>query len=158
MLDAFLKIISTLEVEKLPYCIIGGIALLLYGGRTSTIDLDFYFVAKNRKKLISVLEALGAEVHPRGEFQYQGIFRGFRFDVLVADRWVGLPALKRAKKVNFGNIFVQVATPEDLIIMKTLADRPMDRRDVQELRELFKSIDESYIESKLNAARKALLK
>jgi len=157
VLETFLKIISTLEDEKLPYCIIGGIALLLYGGRTSTLDLDFYFVARNRKKLVSVLEALGTELHPRGEFQYQGVFRGFRFDILVADRWVGLPALKRAKKVSFGNIFVQVATPEDLIVMKTLADRPIDRRDIQELRELFKNLDERYIERRLNATRSALM-
>lgn len=157
MLEAFLKIISTLEDEELPYCIIGGIALLLYGGRTSTLDLDFYFVARSRKKLVSILEALGAQIHPRGEFQYQGIFRGFRFDVLVADRWVGLPALKRAKKISFGNIFVHVATPEDLIVMKTLADRPMDRRDVQELRELFNNIDEKYIERRLNTTKKAIV-
>ena len=156
MLEAFLEIISVLEQSKIPYCIIGGIAVLIYGGRTSTLDLDFYFVAKSRKRLVISLEALGATLCARGEFQYQGSFRGFRFDVLVADRWIGLPALKRAKKVKFGDITLRVATPEDLIVMKTIADRPIDRRDTQELRELFRELDEPYINKRLTVTRTAM--
>lgn len=156
MLQSFLEIIEALETAQIRYCVIGGIAVLMYGGRASTLDLDLYLVAKSRLRLLNTLRALGASVQPRGEFQYQGKYKGFRFDVLVADRWVGLPALRRAKKIVFGKTSLKIATPEDIIIMKTLADRPIDRRDVQELREILKSIDERYIQKRLEITRRAL--
>ncbi len=154
MLDAFLEIIRLLEKAKIPYCLIGGVAVLMYGGRASTLDLDFYIVARHRKRLIRAIETIGATIEARGEFQYKGSFRGFRFDVLIADRWVGLPAIKRAKKQTFGNTSLNIATAEDVIIMKTLADRPIDRRDIQELREIFPSIDNKYIDDRLKYIRK----
>jgi hypothetical protein len=65
--------------------------------------------------------------------------------------------VKRAVEKKLGNYFVRVATPEDLIILKTIADRTIDRRDVEELRELFgKSLDEIYIQKKLKKLRKMM--
>jgi hypothetical protein len=156
VLEAFLEIISALEKGKVTYCIIGGIAVLIYGGRASTLDLDIYLVSSNRKKLIKTCTDLGATLHPRGEFQYQGTYRGFRFDVLIADRWVGLPAIKRAKKMSFASKILRIATPEDIIVMKSIADRPIDRRDIEELREIFTDkLDESYIQRRIRSVSKA---
>ena len=78
MLEAFLEIISALEKSKVTYCIIGGISVLIYGGRASTLDLDIYLVSSNRKKLVKTCKELRATLHPRGDFQYQGTFRGAR--------------------------------------------------------------------------------
>ena len=122
--------------------------------KLATLDLHFYFVAKNRKKLVKTLETLGAILDARGEYQYQGLYLGFRFDILVADPWVGLPAIKRSKIMTFEKTKIRLATPEDLIVMKTVADRPIDRRDTVELRELFKNLDEKYIQKRLEIIKK----
>ena len=65
--------------------------------------------------------------------------------------------VKRAKKTKLGQYFVKVATPEDLIVLKTLPDRSIDRRDIEELRELFdKKLDEKYIKQKLKKLKQLL--
>lgn len=157
MLEAFLEIVAALERAKIPYCVIGGIAVLLYGGRASTLDLDVYILTRSRQKTLDTLANLGAELSARGEFQLKGRYRGFAIDLLIADRWLGVPALKRAKKLAFAKKTLRVATPEDVIVMKTIADRPVDRRDIAELRELFsKRLDEKYIEKRLTAVRNTL--
>ena len=54
------------------------------------------------------------------------------------------------KKIKLGTKKVPVATPEDLVVMKTLSDRPIDRRDVSELREIFEGkLNEAYIKKTL---------
>lgn len=86
----------------------------------------------------------------RSESQMKGLIRGFAIDIPIADRWIGIPAIKRFKLVPFGKSKIRVATPEDVIVMNTVADRPVDRRDVTELRELFgDKLDEKYITHRL---------
>lgn len=42
--------------------------------------------------------------------------------------------------------FGKIASPEDIIVLKSLADRSIDKRDIQELREILgKKLDETYI-------------
>lgn len=52
-------------------------------------------------------------------------------DILVAKTPFEEEVLRRAVLVEVGSIEVPVATPEDLIVYKLLADRPRDREDVR---------------------------
>lgn len=78
-------------------------------------------------------------------------------DILFADHYVGADVVERAVEKKLGDTFVRIATPEDLIVLKSLADRAIDRRDIEELRELFKGkLDEGYIQKKLQKIKKML--
>jgi len=78
-------------------------------------------------------------------------------DLLYADHYVGADVVHRAVEKKLGNIFIRIATPEDLIVLKSIADRSIDKRDIEELRELFgKKLDEDYIEKKLRYVKKLL--
>lgn len=58
---------------------------------------------------------------------------------------------------KIGNQCVKIATAEDLIVLKTLADRWLDRRDNEELREIFRDkLDERYIDKKVQQMNKKL--
>jgi hypothetical protein len=70
---------------------------------------------------------------------------------------VGIQAIRRARKRKFLGRPTRIARPEDIIIMKTVADRPIDRRDVAELEEIFGSrLDRGYIRRRLAAIRKEM--
>ncbi|MCB1215414.1 MAG: nucleotidyltransferase, partial [Deltaproteobacteria bacterium] len=76
-------------------------------------------------------------------------------DILWADPYVGQEVVLRAVAKPLAKHWVRVATPEDLIILKTLANRSIDRRDIEELRELFsRKLDEAYIQKKLQQVQK----
>jgi len=157
MLANLEKLVNLLNRSPVDYCVIGGIAILLYGGRASTIDFDFYVLVSQKDELLHLFDSLGIKSRAVGEFQIKAKFHEIPIDILIADEWVGIPALKRAKILKLSQSRVKVASPEDLIIMKTLADRPIDRRDIEELKELFgRKLDSRYIQRRLKLIQKDL--
>jgi hypothetical protein len=152
-IERFLKILTS---QKVPFCIIGGVAVLLHGGRASTIDFDLYVVTDDVDSLRKAVKGRRVKILLSTPEQLRLSFEEMNIDVLIADPILGKIVVKRAKKLSLGRNKVPVATPEDLIIMKTLADRPIDRRDVEELRELFaSSLDKKYISSQLSKIKRA---
>jgi hypothetical protein len=59
--------------------------------------------------------------------------------------------------MKLGQSSVAAATAEDLIVLKTLADRSIDRRDIEELIELYGSeLDFEYINKTLAEITRSL--
>ena len=150
MLKTIENVVALLDEAKLRYCIIGGIGVLLHGGRASTLDCDLYLLAKDGKKLIALFTASRIPCEALGDYQIRAKVRRLSIDVLLDDTTLGKDVLKRAQRLPLGKSVVRVASPEDLIILKTIADRPIDRRDVEEIREIFVGrLDERYIKGQL---------
>ena len=157
MLEPLVKITELFKVNHISYCLIGGLATLLHHGRANTVDMDFYVLVQSLKTVKSLFEKQGFTVQNLGDDQLRAKIGSVPLDILLADAYVGVTVVKRSAPKKLGKNTVQVATPEDLIILKTLADRSIDRRDVEELRELFgESLDEKYIEKTLKKVRKLL--
>ncbi len=69
-------------------------------------------------------------------------------DFLFADDEFKKTMLGRSSSVSIAGSSVRIPTPEDLIILKLLSDRPQDRIDVEHIRETQKrDLDEAYIRS-----------
>ncbi len=133
------------------YVVIGGIAVLLHGGRASTIDFDLYILADDFKRVEKHLTDNGCNITMKADHQLRLTFAGIQIDVLEADAVLGANIFARSVRRKIVTAECNVATPEDIIILKTLADRPIDRRDVAELREIFAgALDETYISTTLN--------
>ncbi len=146
-IEEFLKILKSAHLQ---YCIIGGFAVLLHGGRASTIDLDFYILAKDIDLLKSILKSHRIKMEKKGDFQLIAKFRSVKIDILIAAESIGESVIQRAQIKTLGKSKVSVATPEDLIVLKTIAGRSLDLRDIEELREIFQDhLDEQYIQSQL---------
>ncbi|MFO1518834.1 MAG: nucleotidyltransferase [bacterium] len=157
MVEILFEVIELFEKEKIDYCLIGGLAMMVYGGRANTVDIDFYLLVNDLKKVFSLFHQRKIEAHPAGEYQLKARFKGVPIDLLLADHYVGAEVVKRAKKKKLGGKNVKIATPEDLIVLKTLADRSIDRRDIEELRELFgKKLNQKYIAKKLKQLKELL--
>ena len=107
-------------------------------------------MASDFKALVSHLIKHGATLPLKAEHQLRFTFGGIQVDVLEADSVLAATIFTRSTRHKIVHSECNVATPEDLIILKTLADRPIDRRDVAELREIFADkLDESYVAATL---------
>lgn len=152
MLKTLLKVIELFKSHNIDYCVIGGLAMLLHQGRANTVDIDFYVLVDDLKAVSKLFHENQYPVASAGKFQLKAKVDNVPIDLLYADHYIGSDVVKRGIEKKLGEHFVRVATPEDLIILKTLADRSIDRRDIEELRELFgKRLDEKYIQKKLKA-------
>jgi Nucleotidyl transferase of unknown function (DUF2204) len=150
ILQSVEKIVKLFESSNCKYVVIGGIAILLLGGRASTIDFDLYVLADDFSVLEKHLVNHGAILTLKGDHQLRFTFDGVQVDVLEADSVLASLIFSRSTRHKIVLSECQVASPEDLIILKSLADRPIDRRDVEELRELFDGkLDETYIAATL---------
>ncbi|OGQ06819.1 MAG: hypothetical protein A3G32_00415 [Deltaproteobacteria bacterium RIFCSPLOWO2_12_FULL_40_28] len=157
MLETLIKVVQIFKKEKIEYCLIGGLAMLLHNGRANTVDMDFYILVNDLKKISDLFLKLGYETRSAGDYQIKTKIDNVPIDLLYADHYVGADVVHRAVEKKLGNIFIRIATPEDLIVLKSIADRSIDKRDIEELRELFgKKLDEDYIEKKLRYVKKLL--
>lgn len=147
-------IVQIFEESSCRYTVIGGIAILLHGGRASTIDFDLYVLADEFAKLTQHLAARGARVLLKADHQLRIELAGIHVDILEADQILSETIFTRSERRKIVNAICNIATPEDLIILKTLSDRPIDRRDIAELREIFEGkLDENYVDSTLKKYR-----
>lgn len=151
------EIAESLDEERIPYMIIGGQAVLIYGRPRLTRDIDitlgidpddFALVEKTCKKLkLKMLPenpknfAKETNVLPAEEPT-----SGIRIDFIFSFSPYETQAIKRAKEIIIDNYPVKFASCEDVIIHKMVAARAIDAEDVKSI--LIKnkdSIDLEYI-------------
>jgi len=151
ILQSIDQIVKLLETSNCQYVVIGGIAVLLHGGRASTLDFDLYILADDFLSLEQHFITHGAKLSLKSDHQIRFQIAGVQVDALEADAILAKTIFKRSMRRKIVTAECNIATPEDLIILKTLADRSIDRRDIEELREIFSnSLDETYITATLN--------
>lgn len=136
------KIGACLGKHGLPYMIIGGQAVLLYGEPRLTRDIDITLgVSADRvDDLLAVVRELSLKpLHKDIEsFVRQTMVlpaideaTGIRVDFIFSFTPYETGAIKRAKKLTIMDQEVCFASPEDLIIHKIFAGRPRDIEDVR---------------------------
>jgi predicted nucleotidyltransferase len=151
------KVASSLNKRGIPYMVIGGQAVLVYGEPRLTKDIDITLgigpEALNQIKGIS--ETLGLKplvkdakafvketmVFPVGE-EKSGIRVDFIFSFSLYER----QAIARSRAIVFGRTEVKVAALEDVVIHKIVAGRPRDLEDVESILLKNPDYDIRYIE------------
>ena len=136
------KIGACLQDHKIPYMIIGGQAVLLYGEPRLTRDIDIT-LGINYDALDKILEiAKELSLRPLPEnldsfvrqtmvFPAIDDLTGIRVDFIFSFTPYETAAIRRAKKMLILNQNVFFASPEDVIIHKIFASRPRDLEDVR---------------------------
>ena len=138
------RIASALSARKLPYMIIGGQAVLLYGEPRLTKDIDIT-LGVNIDRLDELLSMSGdLSLAPLPEDVQAFVQKTMVLPVL--DRRIGIrvdfifsftpyetQAIRRARKVTLAGQEVCFASLEDLMIHKIFAGRPRDIEDVRNL-------------------------
>jgi predicted nucleotidyltransferase len=138
------KIAQRLDEGKIPYMIIGGQAVLLYGSPRLTRDIDITLGVDTDK--FSVIETIctksGLKILPENPEDFaketnvlpaeESKIR-IRVDFIFSFTPYETQAVKRAKKVLMNDYPVKFASCEDVIIHKMVAARAVDLEDVKNI-------------------------
>lgn len=150
------RIAASLKVRKIPYMIIGGQAVLLYGEPRLTRDIDVTVGAgvSCLPDLLRSVEDIGLTCLPDDVDSFvrrtmvlptQHGETGIRVDFIFSYTPYEIEAIARAHKVNLAGQEVAFASVEDLIIHKVFAGRPRDLEDVRSVLLRNRDIDTDYI-------------
>ncbi|MBI4479192.1 MAG: nucleotidyltransferase [Acidobacteria bacterium] len=143
MFDHLLEqIANSLDAAGIPYMVVGGQAVLLYGEPRFTRDIDVTLgIGPERlDQVMSLVTHNGwharAGVSP--EFVSKSMVlpcedpaSGIRIDFIFSVSAYEQEALRRARKVRRGQAEVCYASAEDVVIHKMVAGRPRDLEDVR---------------------------
>lgn len=151
------KIAQTLDEKNIPYMIIGGQAVLLYGSPRLTRDIDITLGVDTDKFFLvnRICKELGLNILPENPEDFVKETKvlpadepesRMRVDFIFSFTPYETQAMQRIQKVLINDYLVKFASCEDLIIHKMIAARAIDIEDVKNI--LIKnknSIDIEYI-------------
>ncbi len=145
MFQSLLKRLARgLSRARIPYMVIGGQAVLLYGEPRLTRDIDVTLGlgVGEVDRVVTVTERLGLKTIIRN---YRAFVNktmvlpvieprtSIRVDFIFSFTEYERQAISRSRRVRLGNTGVRFASLEDLIIHKVMAGRPRDIEDVQSI-------------------------
>ena len=130
------------------HVLIGGAVVQLYAKRARTRDVD-YLVRVGPERVASLRERL-TEAGLRVETKAPWHLRAWKSDILYADLVVAeVPVqdeiIDKAVLHDVAGSQIPLATPEHLIVLKVIAGRPRDLRDVEDVRESVAQLDDAEI-------------
>lgn len=135
------KLAVTLDAAGLPYMVFGGQAVLLYGEPRLTRDIDITLGVDTGQApaVLRTIRQAGFRVLVSDPEQF--LSRTFVLPVLDPDSNIRIDfvfslteyerqCIDRGKTIRIRRVDVRFVSPEDLIVMKTIAGRPRDLEDV----------------------------
>lgn len=164
---SYKKLFERLNASECGYVVVGGLAVILHGHTRLTTDTDLVvdLAAVELESFLNALDALGFK--PRVPVELMSFARPERrqqwrqdkgmqvFSLFHPDqpRWVidlftDAPIafdelVSRSEIKEIEGTRVRVASIDDLITMKTIADRDIDRSDVESLKKI-RELDADY--------------
>jgi predicted nucleotidyltransferase len=143
------KLIGRELKRKIECFAIGGSAMMFYGAKETTKDVDLVFMKKEdfdlmkktlykigfneKKDIVKIFEHY--EVAEKKPVMMEG--RDTRFDLFleeVISFKISDSILERAREIHeFGNLIIKTVNPEDIILLKCATEREKDREDAFEL-------------------------
>ncbi len=146
----------SLDKRSIPYMVIGGQAVLLYGEPRLTRDIDVT-LGIGPDRFAEILELAGQQgwrILPESpaEFVPKTLVlpcldpeSGIRVDFIFSFSDYERQAMTRVRRVTIGKASVRFAALEDLIIHKVVAGRALDLDDVRKILLKKPSLDLSYL-------------
>lgn len=163
--SALREAVDFLEARGIPYMVIGGLANLVWGSPRATLDADITAWVEEGGVEAVVAELCEAfEPFPKDPQAFVASLRVLpmktrlgRFDLVFGALPYEREAIRRAVPVELGGRRVRVCSPEDLVIMKVLADRPQDILDLRGVAERQRSkLDRKYLDPIVQGLAKEL--
>ena len=156
----FQRILSRLarELKKasIPYMVIGGQAVLLYGEPRLTRDIDVTLGigVDELARIKRILPAMRLKVLVKKDQEFvkrtmvlPAIDResDIRVDFIFSFSPYGRQAIERARDVKIGRTIVTFASLEDVVIHKVISGRPRDLEDIRSILVKNPKYDSDYI-------------
>lgn len=152
LIEGFIQLNTFFQDHKIRYCIIGGLAAGYWGIPRFTKDVDFTVVSRtgNLTPLLTLMKKNNFHIVEKGPGQMQITGHDslrFEADIILAETdyqdWV----VQRARPVPMFNITAPICSPEDLIILKLIANRRQDLLDIENvLKNCANQLDKKYLQ------------
>lgn len=160
------RLAGALTDAGLPYMVIGGQAVLVYGEPRLTRDVDVTLGA-DPTRLADVLGVCGRLgliplVEPEAFVAETLVLpceepeTGLRVDFIFSYEGYEREAVARAATVRLGGTDVRFASVEDLVVLKVVAGRPRDLEDVAGVLVRNPALDAAYVRRWLAAFEEAV--
>lgn len=161
------KTARELSRQNIPYMVIGGQAVLLYGEPrlTKDIDITLGIGIDGLDKIKGIVESLSLKplIRDVDSFVQQTMVfpvieekSGIRVDFIFSFSHYEKQAIERANEIRLANIAVKFAALEDVVIHKIIAARARDLEDVRSILLKKPDYDVDYIEKWLAEFDKSL--
>jgi predicted nucleotidyltransferase len=161
------KVAAALEKSRIPYMIIGGQAVLLYGEPRLTKDIDIALGVgiERLSEIRTIVDRLRLDYLTDNvdDFTKRTMVlpvsdrkSGIRVDLIFSFSLYERQAIERAREVSLGRTKVKFACLEDVVIHKMIAGRPRDIEDVESILSKNPRYDSDYIEKWLGEFDAAL--
>jgi hypothetical protein len=166
--EALLKLLAReLDRAQIPYMVIGGQAVQLYGEprMTRDIDLTLGLGSEGLDRVLGVCRACGLKPLPAvpAEFVRETMVlpalderTGIRVDFVFSFTDYERQAIGRSRPVDLGGVNVHFAAVEDVVVHKLVAGRPRDMEDVRSIVVKNPGLDRAYVERWLGGFDRAL--
>jgi len=164
--EAALEFVALLGELQLPYMIIGGVAVGLWGEPRATLDVDLTIWVEPDRLEATVAE-LASRLALRTAEPTESLRRlrllpvratnGVSVDLLFANWPIERQALDRAVWLHIGKVAVRVAPLDYLLFLKLISDRPKDATDAEVLiRRHRGKMDVSWLEAELSSLAQSM--
>jgi hypothetical protein len=157
MFEKLLILISqALDKNSIPYMIIGGQAVLLYGEPRLTRDIDITLGVgiSELNNILNILRKINLKALPENVASFvkktfvipvKDLKTGIRVDFIFSQTSYEKQAIKRANLIKIESNVIRFASLEDVIIHKIFAGRPRDLEDVKSIILKNPEFDKGYI-------------
>ena len=136
------KICQLLDDGQIRHALVGGLAASIRGKTRATEDIDLVLDC-DVEAALSFLNSLDSDsfgpFFPEVEavvrqcyiLPLEDIQSKVKLDLAIGVSGFEKLIVERSTRVKFSDMFIQVATKEDLLLMKLLAGRPQDDQDIR---------------------------
>lgn len=145
--------------KKWRFCVIGGLAVVRWGEVRATQDVDVSLLVElgdERKYAEALLKKFTSRIPDALEFALQNrvllltASNGVSIDVGLASFTYEVEVMDRATPFQFDRgVKLVTASAEDLVILKLLAERPIDLFDIRGILVRQSTLDWDYLRSRL---------
>jgi len=162
---ALVEVASMLQDLSIPYMLIGGLAVSIWGEARATLDADFSLWVEP-ENLPEVVRQIGSRLQavPADPLSFVAPARvlpvttsnGVRADLVFASLPAERQMIGRAAPKVIHERSIMVASVEDLIWMKLISERQKDIEDARLLiRRFARTLDRDYLEPQLRQISEA---